>query len=81
VQTKLTLRLESSTIKKAKKFAQANHTSVSDLVEDYFEKITADQGGDEIAPVVKSLSGIIDAGKISKNYRNEVTERILRKHS
>lgn len=81
MQTKLTLRLDASTIKKAKKFAEANHTSVSDIVEGYFEKITASHAGEQIAPVIQSISGIVDAKRIRKTPRDEITDRILRKHS
>lgn len=62
MDTKLTLSLDESVIKKAKVFAKKNHTSLSQIIEHYLadltrkEKATDDM---EISPLVKNLSGVL----------------------
>lgn len=62
METKLTLKLNRRTIQKAKKYVLINNTSISKLVENYFDSLTVKDGGseDEISPVVKELSGVIN---------------------
>lgn len=61
MDTKLTLKLDESIIEKAKGFAKRQKTSLSKLIENYLHQITSeDEGKEEITPLVKSLSGIID---------------------
>ena len=58
---KLTLKLEQKVIEKAKEYARLHRTSVSRLIENYFEKITEDmEEKEKITPLVKSLTGIIN---------------------
>jgi len=46
----------------AKEFAKRNHTTLSQIIEDYLASLTAkvDAEKEEITPVVKSLSGILN---------------------
>ena len=61
MDTKLTLKLNQSIIEKAKEYAKENKTSISGLVENYLSQITQEKKSDNnITPLVKSLSGIID---------------------
>jgi hypothetical protein len=61
MDTKLTLKLKESVIEKAKKYAKTQDTSLSRLVENYLLNITNEKDSkNEITPLVKSLSGIID---------------------
>jgi hypothetical protein len=62
METKLTLKLNRRTIQKAKKYVLINNTSISKLVENYFDSLTVKDGSaeDEISPVVKELSGVIN---------------------
>ena len=61
MNTKLTLKLNETTIKKAKKFARKNKVSLSSLVENYFNSLISENDSDEfpITPTVKELSGIL----------------------
>jgi hypothetical protein len=65
METKLTLKLNRRTIQKAKKYVLINNTSISKLVENYFDSLTVKDGssGDVISPVVKELSGVINLKK------------------
>jgi hypothetical protein len=81
VETKLTLRLDETTIQRAKRFARENQTSLSDMVEDYFNRITKPKknaGG--IAPIIRELSGISKTRKAKTNYREEIADYIVKKH-
>jgi hypothetical protein len=60
MDTKLTLKLNQSIIEKAKEYAKENKTSISSLVENYLLQITQEKKSENISPLVKSLSGIID---------------------
>lgn len=68
MDTKLTLKLDQEIIEKAKGYAKSRKTSVSRLIENFLQKLTSEnpqEEKDEITPLVKSLSGIID---LPKNY-------------
>jgi hypothetical protein len=83
MDTKLTLKLDQDIIEKAKGYAKSRKTSVSRLIENFLQKLTSEDQEDkkeEITPLVKSLSGIINlpsdydhkkdyADHLSKKYR------------
>lgn len=65
---KLTLSLNQNVIEKAKKYAKSNKTSLSKMIEAYFDSLTNDKINDneiQTTPLVESLCGII---KLHKNY-------------
>lgn len=65
MDSKLTLKLDSGTINKAKAYAEKNHTSLSRMVEEYFQMLTEDvkPSDTRISPLVRELSGIINLDK------------------
>ena len=64
MDTKLTLKLKQNIIEKAKDYAKSHRTSLSKIIENYLQKITNDnEESEQITPLVKSLSGIIDLPK------------------
>lgn len=72
METKLTLKLSRKTIQKAKHYVLVNNTSISRLVENYFDSLTLNEKKEEyeISPAVKELSGVI---KLKKNYNRKET--------
>lgn len=65
---KLTLSLNQSVIEKAKKYAKTNKTSLSKMIEAYFNSLTNDSISEneiETTPLVESLCGII---KLPKDF-------------
>jgi hypothetical protein len=70
METKLTLKLDQTVIKSAKKYAENNHRSLSKLVEDYFKNLSAENIQEyAYPPLIKKLSGVIsedDLKKLSK---------------
>jgi hypothetical protein len=79
MDTKLTLKLNEDIIEKAKEYAKEKKTSLSDLIENYLQKLTNDKKSNKaITPLVKSLSGVIslpkdDDGK--KDYTDYLTNK------
>ena len=60
MDTKLTLKLDESTIRSAKEYAQNNKKSLSKLVEVYFKNLVSDDGKKtRYSPLVEELSGVI----------------------
>jgi hypothetical protein len=80
MDTKLTLKLNEDIIEKAKEYAKSKKTSLSALIENYLQNITADKKNKKrITPLVKSLSGIIDLPK-DYNHKKDYTDHLIRKY-
>ena len=79
MDTKLTIKLEENIIQKAKDYAKSHKTSLSKLIENYFQKITEESENEKITPLVKSLSGIID---LPENYdhKKEYADHLANKY-
>ncbi len=81
MNTKLTLKLDSRSIKKAKEYANNQETSLSRLVESYFNFLTKDKKQKEEKPLlVRELSGIIKLPN-KFNYKKEYKKHIIEKYS
>jgi hypothetical protein len=83
METKLTLSLDKDIIEKAKIYAKNKHTSLSNIVENYFyfltssdKKIKAPNEPD--TPITDELSGSL--GKIKINERKEITKYLMEKY-
>lgn len=65
MDNKLTLKLDNQVIEKAKRYARKKNTSLSKLIESYLQFLTANNNNEEeeITPLVKSLSGILNSPK------------------
>ncbi len=62
MDAKLTLSLNEEIILQGKAFAKRNHTSLSQLVENFLAGLTLNEQeskSPEISPLVKSLSGVL----------------------
>lgn len=82
MDNKLTLKLDNQVIEQAKTYARKRNTSLSKLIESYLELLTsqANTSGDDITPLVKSLSDGSDLDK-KIDYRKEYKKHILKKYS
>ncbi len=76
---KLTIRINKSLIKKAKRTAKARGRSLSSIVEDYLKIITkSEEDNIELPPNVKALSGILANSDIDeKDYKKYLEEKYL----
>ena len=80
MNTKLTLRLNSNVIQRAKNWAQKNRTSLSKMIESYLNSVTRQKSEDiEITPLIESLSGIIELPE-NYDYKKEYSDHISEKY-
>lgn len=80
---KLTLKLDEKVIEDVRLYAKKRKTSISKLVESYFRYLTSSSQNDEedISPLVKSLSGIINASTVEEpraSYRKHIRKKYSR---
>jgi hypothetical protein len=80
MDTKLTLKLDSTVIEQAKIYAKNKNTSLSQLIESYLGLLIEPAERTEVTPFVKSLSGIID---LPKNFQSkkDYKAHVLKKYS
>jgi len=79
---KLTLSISKSVIEKAKDYAKLNNTSLSKMIEAYFESLTNDEKREneiEATPLVESLCGVIELPK-DFDYKKAKTKYLLEKY-
>lgn len=81
MESKLTLKLNKDIIEKAREYAQQHKISLSRMVEAYFSALTSEEksDGDEITPLVKSLSGIIKI-PADFDYKSDIAGQVAKKH-
>lgn len=69
-QTKLTLRLDSLLIERAKRVARSRGKSVSRMVADYFRTLESlDRADEDLPPLTRSLYGVLEgSGATEEQY-------------
>ena len=81
MQTKLTLRLDSNVITRAKRIAKKRGTSVSRLVSDYFKGVAGAKQSvakDELPPITRALAGSLSGSKLDeRDYRRYLEKKYL----
>jgi hypothetical protein len=80
MDSKLTVRLDSNVIERAKSYARNHHVSISRMIESYLDSVTQKKSKDiEITPLVKSLSGVV---KLSADYdfKKDYSDYLSDKH-
>lgn len=81
MDAKLTLLLDKATIEKAKKYAEANHTSLGRLIENYLALLVGRSTKEkemDISPFVRSLGSKQDLPKkfdAKKEYRDHLERK------
>jgi hypothetical protein len=82
MDTKLTLRLDSNVIGRAKRYARSHNTSLSRMIESYLDSITQQDNNSEmpeITPLVESLSGVIHLSP-DFDYKKEYRDYLEKKY-
>ena len=81
MESKLTLKLDSATIDRAKRYVDKHKgLSLSRLVEKYFKSLTSEEDtNDSIPPIVSSLAGVAMKVK-NKDLQGEYTEYLVEKY-
>ena len=80
MESKLTLKLNSSVIEQAKTYAKKKNTSLSKLIESYLRMLVDPKQINEAVPLVKGLSGIINFPK-KFEHKREYKNHILNKYN
>lgn len=78
MNSKLTLKLDNSIIEQAKTYAKKKNTSLSKLIESYLDLLVNPQDNQEVTPLVKSLSGVVNLPKnfdYKKSYKNHLADK------
>jgi hypothetical protein len=81
MDAKLTLLLNKATIEKAKKYAEANQTSLGRLIENYLAVLVGRSKSEqeiEISPFVRSLGSKVELPKnfdAKKEYRDHLEKK------
>lgn len=76
MEAKLTLKMDQKIINSIKQYAAKNDKSISKMVEDYFRNLTvAHKEPENISPLVKELSGIIDEKDLEKVSYTDYLEK------
>ena len=78
MQTKLTLRMANTLVRKAKRHSRQTRKSVSQMVADYFALMDSGKKGqgEEPSPRVRSLMGAFAGSNLSeKTYRDHLEEK------
>ncbi len=82
MKNKLTLRLDDSLIKRAKKRARQKGTSLSQMVADYFALFVENEpvpSERELPPITASLAGILKNTDIrEEDYKKHLEEKYLK---
>ncbi|MBD3208235.1 MAG: hypothetical protein GF370_02165 [Candidatus Nealsonbacteria bacterium] len=81
MQAKLTLKLQERVIRRAKRYARANHRSLSKMVESYFRSVTQKKEPQEpLSPITSSLAGILNSTG-GRDGKAEYLEHLRKKYS
>lgn len=78
MNSKLTLKLDSNVIEQAKTYAKVRNISLSKLIESYLGSLVSPQVSEEITPLVKSLSGVLDLPEnfdYKKDYKQHISNK------
>ena len=80
MDSKLTLKLNESVIKRAKQYAKENNISLSRMIESYLQAVTLRKKTKmKISPLVESLTGVIELEK--NDYRKDYSDFLSQKYS
>ncbi len=81
MDTKLTLKLSSEVINRAKQYAKRRQTSLSRLVESYLDAVSNEEGDlSETSPLIRSISGVISIPE-EYDHRADRTSDLEQKHT
>jgi hypothetical protein len=75
MDTKLTVRVPRKLLENAKVYANAHNTTLTRLISAYLERIPAELGSLEDAPVVRQLTGLLSPDVSVEDYRRHLDEK------
>jgi len=77
MKTRVNLTIENDLLRLTKKYAETHHTSVSELVEQYFKQITKPKDQPDIFDLIKSLPkpDIAENRDLKKEYYEDRADK------
>jgi len=80
MNSKLTLTVDETVIKKAKRYAKEQKSSLSNIIENYLKILTRNQiDTEESTPIIDALRGSFKLPN-NFNYREELDKRLVEKY-
>jgi hypothetical protein len=73
--TKLTIRVPTAVLERAKEYAETNQTSVTRLVSQYLSQLPIEDSYLQDAPIVQSLIGILAPETTVEDYWRYIDEK------
>lgn len=73
--TKLTIRVPTTVLERAKEYAESNQTSVTRLVSQYLSQLPIEDNYLQDAPIVQSLIGILSPETTIEDYWRYIDEK------
>jgi hypothetical protein len=73
-ETKLTVRIPRDLLENAKRYASKNHTTLTNLIEAYLQRLPVDESL-EHAPIVRNLSGTLSGDVSITDYHKHLQEK------
>lgn len=80
MKSKLTLRVDDDVVRRAKRYAKDHGTSLSRMVEGYFDAVGRDEDGDaaRLTPRVHRLLGALQGADVDEQ---DYHDHLIQKHS
>lgn len=75
MDTKLTVRVPRKLLENAKRYAQKNDTTLTQLISAYLQQISAEGSGLEEAPIVRRLTGSLSSDISIDDYKKHLDEK------
>lgn len=75
MDTKLTVRVPQKLLKNAKRYAKAHHTTLTELISAYLQRIPTETETLDNAPVVRYLTGLLSAEVSVEDYKTHLEEK------
>jgi hypothetical protein len=75
MDTKLTVRVPQKLLKNAKRYANAHHTTLTELVSTFLQQIPAEDESLDNAPVVRRLTGLLSSEVSMDDYKKHLEEK------
>lgn len=75
MEKKLTVRIPDRLLEKARQYARAHNTNLTNLIEAYLEQIPHPDDVLEAAPIVKRLTGTVSQGVSVEDYHQHLKDK------
>ncbi len=75
MDTKLTVRVKRNLLENAKRYANAHHTTLTELISAYLQRIPNDTEPLDDAPIVRQLTGLLSSKVSVEDYKQHLESK------